>query len=75
MQSEMRVCGRASGVCCCLHTQPSGLSAWLQGSDEQAGTGRRLSGQFCNPKRKHARNGRLSPAEFERRQMTRREGL
>ncbi|WEF25933.1 IS3 family transposase [Paracoccus sp. S3-43] len=30
---------------------------------------------FYNPKRKHARNGMLSPAEFERRQMMRREGV
>ena len=28
---------------------------------------------FSNPKRKHARNGMLSPADFERRQMRRRE--
>ena len=30
---------------------------------------------FYNPKRKHARNGMLSPAEFERRQMMRHEGV
>lgn len=30
---------------------------------------------FYNPKRKHARNGMLSPAEFERQQMMRREGV
>lgn len=30
---------------------------------------------FYNPKRRHARNGMLSPAEFERRQMMRREGV
>jgi putative transposase len=30
---------------------------------------------FYNPKRKHARNGMLSSAEFERRQITRREGV
>lgn len=29
---------------------------------------------FYNPKPKHAKNGMLSPAEFERRQMMRREG-
>ncbi len=29
---------------------------------------------FYNPKRKHARNGMLSPAEFKRRQRMRREG-
>lgn len=28
-----------------------------------------------NPKRKHARNGMLSPADFERRQMMRRKGV
>lgn len=30
---------------------------------------------FYNPKRKHARNGTLSPAEFERQQMMKREGV
>ncbi|WP_411958308.1 IS3 family transposase [Paracoccus homiensis] len=30
---------------------------------------------FYNPKRKHARNGMLSPAEFERQQKMRREGV
>lgn len=30
---------------------------------------------FYNPKRKHARNGMLSPADFERRQMMRRKGV
>lgn len=30
---------------------------------------------FHNPKRKHTRKGMLSPAEFERRPMTRREGV
>lgn len=30
---------------------------------------------FCNPKRKHARNGMLSPAGFERQHMTKREGV
>ncbi|MDN3714382.1 IS3 family transposase [Paracoccus cavernae] len=30
---------------------------------------------FYNPKRKHVRNGMLSPAEFERQQMMRREGV
>ena len=30
---------------------------------------------FYNSKRKHARNGMLSPVEFERRQMIRREGV
>lgn len=30
---------------------------------------------FYNPKRKHARNRMLSPAEFERQQMMRREGV
>ena len=30
---------------------------------------------FYNPKRKHARNGMLSPADFERRQMRRREAV
>ncbi|WJS86449.1 IS3 family transposase [Paracoccus sp. TOH] len=30
---------------------------------------------FYNPKRKHARNGMLSPAEFERREVMRREGV
>ena len=30
---------------------------------------------FYNPKRKHARNGILSPAEFERQQMMKREGV
>ena len=30
---------------------------------------------FYNPKRKHARNGMLSPAEFERQQMMTREGV
>ena len=30
---------------------------------------------FYNPKRKHARNGMLSPNEFERQQMMRREGV
>ncbi len=30
---------------------------------------------FCNPKRKQARNGKLSPAEFERQQKMRREGV
>ncbi|WP_157115674.1 IS3 family transposase [Ketogulonicigenium robustum] len=30
---------------------------------------------FYNPKRKHARNGMLSPADFERQQMMRREGV
>ncbi|WP_354002440.1 IS3 family transposase, partial [Pseudogemmobacter faecipullorum] len=30
---------------------------------------------FYNPKRKHVRNGMLSPAEFERKQMMRREGV
>ncbi len=30
---------------------------------------------FCNPKRKRARNGRLSPAEFKRRLMMRRDGV
>ena len=28
-----------------------------------------------NPKRKHARNGMLSPAQFERRQMMKRDGV
>ncbi len=30
---------------------------------------------FCNPKRKHARNGMLSPVEFERQQKLRAEGV
>ncbi len=30
---------------------------------------------FYDPKRKHARNGMLSPAAFERQQMMRREGV
>ena len=30
---------------------------------------------FCNPKRKHARNGMLSPAEFERQQKLRQQGV
>ncbi len=30
---------------------------------------------FYNPKRKHARNGMLSPVEFERQQRTRPEGV
>ncbi|MDB6454987.1 IS3 family transposase, partial [Falsirhodobacter sp. 20TX0035] len=30
---------------------------------------------FYNPKRKHVRNGMLSPTEFERQQMMRREGV
>lgn len=30
---------------------------------------------FYNPKRKHARNGMLSPAEFERHQKMRRKGV
>ena len=30
---------------------------------------------FCNPKRKHARNGKLSPAGFERQQKMRRKGV
>ncbi len=30
---------------------------------------------FYNPKRKHVRNGMLSPAEFERQQKTRTEGV
>lgn len=31
--------------------------------------------RFHNPKRKYAKNGVLSPAECERQQMTRREGI
>ena len=30
---------------------------------------------FYNPKRKHVRNGMLSPVEFERQQETRHEGV
>ncbi len=30
---------------------------------------------FCNPKRKHARNGMLTPLEFERQQKLRNEGV
>lgn len=30
---------------------------------------------FYNPKRKHARNGMLSPVEFERQQKLRQEGV
>ena len=30
---------------------------------------------FCHPKRKHASNGMLSPVGFERRQMTKRDGV
>ena len=30
---------------------------------------------FYNPKRKHARNGMLSPVEFERQQAMRQEGV
>lgn len=30
---------------------------------------------FYNPKRKHVRSGALSPAEFERQQMIRCEGV
>lgn len=30
---------------------------------------------FYNPKRKHVRNGMLSPAEFERQQMMKHEGV
>jgi putative transposase len=30
---------------------------------------------FCNPKRKHVRNGMLSPVSFERQQKPRREGV
>ena len=32
-------------------------------------------GMFCNPKRKHTRNGMLSPAGFERQQKMKREGV
>jgi hypothetical protein len=34
-----------------------------------------LDEMFCNPVRKHVRNGMLSPAKFERQQMMKAEGV
>ena len=57
-------------MCRCLRIQPSGFYAWLKSPLSKRAREDVFDyiEMFYNPKRKHVRNGMLSPVDFERQQ-------
>lgn len=64
-------------ICRCLCIHPCGFYAWLKESISKRAREDVFDyiEMFYNPKRKHGRNGMLSPIEFEQQQETRTEGV